>query len=238
MENAQQIASHIKVAELQVKDEKIDPTKAPIKRKLLAKLGMQPTAEIVSVSSHGFNNSGLWTIGDRWMMKLVRNERREGEKFEVLAEEFPSIVSDSLLTFPSYIVRCKTSDKATCELIVMPKASGVCLHDYVVAKARAEPGISRELGRIFENVGVLLAKFHANYKNKQHSDFQPANILYDENSHKITFIDLADIGRPTAPPGSDFAQFTAAIRALYASRGPAFAHALEQYFMNGYRWKP
>jgi tRNA A-37 threonylcarbamoyl transferase component Bud32 len=121
----------------------------------------------------------------------------------------------------------------------MPKARGVILHDFVIKKIREDPRCAHvALKAVFEQVGASLAEFHERYRNKQHSDFQVANIIYNEASQRISFIDTANMGCPLNPSGSDVNQFKATIQAIYAHHGRSLAAALEQHFVRGYSRRP
>jgi hypothetical protein len=188
---------------------------------------------------HGFNNAGIWTIMDEsgianLVMKLVRPELEEGSRFQKLATEFPNIVWDPLLAFPLQVIRCiSPQSRRPREFIIMPKATGAVLHDLVVHKVGK--GALQELLPVFGTLGTCLAKFHLQYGNKQHGDFQPSNVVYNKDSNEITFIDIADMGSPLSPPGSDIKQFQASLQALYGHLGNNVAASLLQPFMNGYQ---
>jgi hypothetical protein len=238
------------VRDLRIGENDIDPTKAKVKSQLLSKLGLSSSLQVArfgvtqagQLIANGFNNAGLWTISDaggvlpELMVKLVSSDLGESTKFQKLAAEFPEIGSDQLLAFPLHIVRCITGmNIQSHELIVMQRAAGVCLHEFVQKKLREDPGgMFFFLMPLFEQVGVALAEFHSRYGNKQHSDFQPANIIYNETTQKMTFVDMANMGSPLNPPGSDVTQFRAAIRALYGHLSCPLSATFEQQFVSGY----
>jgi len=200
------------ICDLHVGQAFMDPTEAHVKSELLRLLGLPSNLEIKKFGvdqagntvANGFNNAGLWSIASSsrdspdLILKLVSSKYDERKKFENLAAAFPSITSDPHIAFPSLVIRCiKSKDDQPDDLVVMQK---VTIHQ--------------------PEIGASLADFHARYGNKQHGDFQPANIIYDETSKKITFIDVK--------------QFKSAIRAIYTHYGPSFAEAFEQRFVSGY----
>lgn len=240
----------IQICDLHVGQACMDPTKAHVKSELLRLLGLPSNLEVKKFGvnqagntvANGFNNAGLWSIASSsrdspdLILKLVSSEYDERKKFENLAAAFPSITSDPHIAFPSLVIRCiKSKDDQPDDLVVMQKANGVELHDFVTTKLRQDRRHALPvLLYLFEQIGASLADFHARYGNKQHGDFQPANIIYDETSKKITFIDVGNMGSPMSPPGADVKQFTSAIRAIYTHYGPSFAEAFEQRFVSGY----
>lgn len=254
MRNSRLASDGLQVYDLQFGSKKIDPTISSVRSQLLKKLGLSSTAKVErfgtdkdgNVVANGFNNGGLWSITDPsdpavdLIVKRVPAELEEGKKFQELIAEFPGIASDPLLAFPSHIFRCVVSNgKQPDELIVMPKAKGVILHDLVVKRMREDPrGAHNALSSVFEQIGSSLAEFHARYKNKQHADFQVANIVYNEASQRITFIDVANMGCHLNPPGSDVTQFKATIQAIYNHRDRSLAAALEKHFVRGYSRRP
>jgi len=219
----------------------INPTDANVKAKLFCKMDLPSNLEVKQYVGQGYNNDGLWTIpmslGEPCLfLKLVANRLGESKKFQDLAAAFPGITSDPQVAFPSFIFRCTTcKDKQPDDLLVMQKVDGVSLHTFTLRQLRQDGRAGLHLlTSLFEQVGATLADFHARYGNKQHGDFQPANIIYNETTGKITFIDLGNMGNPKSPPGADVTQLKDAIRYTIALNDPSIAQTLEQQFVNGY----
>lgn len=59
---------------------------------------------------------------------------------------------------------------------------------------------------ILEKVGECLGDFHQRYGGKQHGDFTPNNVLYDEETGCVTFIDLG--GMVTSCSEGDVSYFS------------------------------
>lgn len=238
MRNSRRASDGLKVHDLEFGLTGIDPTLPQVESQLLSKLGLDSSANVQGCGGYGFNNGGLWSITDPCdpavdlIAKRVPPELGECRKFQELIAEFPGIVSDPLLAFPSDVFRCVVPNgKPPDELIVMPNAKGTILHDWVLKNMREDPDAANF---VFEQVGASLAEFHERYNNKQHSDFQLANIIYNEDSRRITFIDLANIGCPLNPPGSDVAQLKATIQMMYNCHDRSLAAEFEQSFVRGY----
>jgi hypothetical protein len=212
-----------------------DPTEEDVASQIFSDLGLPSSCQVAkSTIAQGFYNLGLWNIWDKsgkalYLLKKVAASQEEGAKFQKLVAEFPDIVSDPLLAFPSHIYQCPNGD----EILVMTKAPGCEMFSYIASKARA--GASSELSQLFYQIGASLKAFHNRYRNKQHCDFQPCNIIYDHVSQKITFIDLANIGNPLQPPGSDVKQFQTNNQSIFSSYMDAsMLSSTSAQFQSGY----
>jgi len=139
------------ICDLHVGQAFMDPTEAHVKSELLRLLGLPSNLEIKKFGvdqagntvANGFNNAGLWSIAGSsrdspdLILKLVSSKYDERKKFENLAAAFPSITSDPHIAFPSLVIRCiKSKDDQPDDLVVMQKANGVELHDFVTTKLR------------------------------------------------------------------------------------------------------
>jgi len=111
----------------------------------------------------------------------------------------------------------------------MRHAAGQSLSAIIGLKWYANQG--SEVMRIFEQLGGFLADFHLRYGHKQHGDFQPSNIWYDDTTGSFTLLDVSDIGPQIQ---SDVEHFSDSIRMFSQAYGPQFETEGLQHFMTGY----
>jgi len=203
-----------------------DPTRQPVSGQLLAELGACPEARIEAMKGCGGGlNQGIWLLsgaGEKELvLKLVRfdplapSQLVEAANLLKMQDEFPNIGSDDMLTFPSHIFHVLgPGGTRSRDLIVMRRAPGVLLADVVAERCRA--GRVQELIGIFEKVGVSAAEFHHRYGGKQHCDLGPHNIFYEEETGRVTFIDLGGMGNKVAQQDVDrFAKIVCRISGFY-----------------------
>jgi len=150
----------------------------------------------------GAHNAGVCTLksaGVELVLKLVKSQAiipgtpSEAANLIKISQDHPSIVQDSSVAFPHHIVRLQGSrQNHRYDVIVMKKASGQGLAQVIQKKWRA--GLVPEVMTILEKVGECLGDFHQRYGGKQHGDLTPNNVLYDEATGCVTFIDLGGMG--------------------------------------------
>jgi hypothetical protein len=222
----------LKVEELAFAHGTPDPTHPSLKSQVLARLGFSPTAIIKPMARAGGQNVGVWLL-ENFVLKLVRNTTHPGiptetQRFQKLAAEHPTILSDPALTFPRRIF----SFGKNFDLMVMPKASGERVSDIIsLMWAR---GQKQQVMTLMQRAGAFLKDFHLRYGNKQHCDFQASNLFYDEPSGKFTMVDLADIGQQNQISERDLDRFIGGLRILGKSFGPQFFQESQRSFQAGY----
>lgn len=240
--------SGLQASELQIGDGSFDPANPAVRSKLLAALGVGPRAVIEEMKGfRGGLNEGVWFLTDpaqpnpgsqgELVLKLVRGCRidqsllTEAENLQKIAREKPGVTSDPALAFPTRVVGLLGPGGAKRhDLIVMRKARGDRLAEFIARKWYS--GQAQALLHVFEKVGACLGEFHTRYGNTQHGDFQPSNILYDEEGDALRFIDVGGMGVPTTQ--GDVAHFSHSIRLLAETYGASLANDGLRRFDQGY----
>jgi len=214
---------------------KFDPNLPGIKQQLVAKLGISPNACMESLGGFsGGLNSGVWKIRDpqgEYVMKLVQSSKGERSAFLRLTQEHPSITSDTTVAFPIKVFSVK-SGGATChDLVVMPRAPGKDMA--AIIGRMSQTGKTAELLQILRKLGTMLAEFHSRYAGKQHGDFQPQNIFYDDSQGgRFTFVDMSGMG--AAYQETDLQHFTNSLQLLSQFLGGGFFGQAKQAIEAGY----
>jgi len=223
----------LKTAELQIGNTCFDPNSVGIRSQLLSVIGVPASSRIEELRSK-LRRLERWCVGIAWVwqdliLKLVSSTRQESEKLGQLSRTHPSMLHDSMLSFPSQVVHCLgTNGLKRFDLIVMECAQGVRLGDFIGQKWYS--GQTACVLRVLRKLGSCLHEFHSRYGHSQHGDFQPSNILYDEAADKITFIDVADIGSRNA----DAQHFLKSLKILSKAYGSKFLAEASQAFEAGY----
>jgi hypothetical protein len=220
-------------AEIQIGNLNFDPSNTMVKSQLLALLGAPEDARIEKLSGNtGGLNEGAWTLRSQThdlILKLVSANRHEGEKILQLMRKHPSMMHDAALSFPVKVVHCMcATGLKKYDLMVMPRAQGIPLGDFIGEKWWSGKGTC--VMRILQKLGACLRQFHSCYGNSQHGDFQPSNIFYDEAADKITFIDVADIGKHN--PDKD--HFMSSLKIISQAYGANFFAEASRAFQSGY----
>lgn len=214
-----------------------DPEQPGLQAQLLQKLGVvQGTGTITPLPGfQGGLNEGVWILSgtmqsagsqrgrkDELVLKLVRCKRiapsilTEAENFLELQKSYPSLAADPSLAFPMKILSCMgPGNVKRHDLIVMRKLRGDRLAELIATKWYGNQ--VPQLMDIFEKLGECLAEFHRGYGNAQHGDFQPSNVLYDEEENKIALIDMGGMGVPTTE--TDVEHFTKSMTLLSQTYG-------------------
>lgn len=232
------------VSDLKIGKNGFDPVEPSMRALLLEhlKLGTGSTIKALG-GSRGGQNAGLWSIRDSaprtpthmkdLVIKLVKLGSQESEKFRALALRHPHIVKDPDLAFPIQIVRLLgMQGQKMHELIVMPKAPGVPLQDFIGEKWWSTSRSSHtQLMQVIEKVGGSVAEFHARYGNSQHCDLQVSNIFYDAETSQVTIIDLAHVGRKAKD--NDVEHFCECLQLFSGAYGSAFVQTVK-HFRKGY----
>jgi serine/threonine protein kinase len=215
-----------------------DPSQEPLRSQILAKLGLPQQARIERLSNNsGGLNAGVWVVEGSLVLKLVQSQCAhrvsEAERFAKLSREQPSIANDPTLAFPVKVFRCIGHGGAhSHDLIVMRKVRGQPLGDVIALKRGS--GQLQDVMRILRQLGSFLSRFHRSYHNKQHGDFQPSNVFYDETSGAFTMIDIADLGSTLHSEG-DVSHFCKSLQLLSHSYGQQFYIEGKRNFEEGYR---
>jgi len=168
-----------------------------------------------------------------FVLKLVKSKRKgssiltEAEGFISLFEKHPAIVDDPHLAFPLKILKFMEPGgmRGEQDLIVMREVTGQRLSDLIAHKHNANQ--TPQIMQILEEIGSLLREFHTRYGNKQHGDFQPSNIMYDETTRRGVFIDISGMAQETSKE-TDMERFCGSLSLLSGFYGP-------QFFINGKR---
>eukprot|EP00930_Biecheleria_cincta_P054732 TRINITY_DN410_c0_g2_i1.p1 TRINITY_DN410_c0_g2~~TRINITY_DN410_c0_g2_i1.p1 ORF type:complete len:631 (-),score=111.78 TRINITY_DN410_c0_g2_i1:154-2046(-) len=236
-------------ADLRIGAGGFEPTEAPLRSQILARLGFTNDATLEKMTGFsGGLNQGIWFVtGSRagsyeeLVLKLVRCSRiapnvpTEAENLEKLKVEHPKLVSESLVAFPIKILSVADANGCKCnDLIVMRKVPGERLAELFCRKYYGKQ--EEHLFQICEEIGRLLADFHRRYDNMQHGDFQPSNVFYDEASDTIAFIDIGGMGIPTVD--NDVSHFRQAMNLLANAYGPTLHTSCIQAFDRGYQKFP
>jgi len=214
-----------------------DPSEPRLREQLAEKLGSFSCIEQMKGFSGGLNEGVWFMYGEEDLaLKLVKCQRiacnvpTEAENLERVFQEHPGIGADETIAFPVKLCGCFLSDGSKkYDLIVMRKIPGERLAE-VLSKlyhAKQEP----VLHAIWYAVGQQLAAFHDRYQ-KQHGDFQPFNIFYDEESGAIRFIDVGGMGIPTMD--NDKEHLREAMTLLKSGYGESLLDALYSDFSQGY----
>jgi len=202
-----------------------NPCTQPLQTQLFQKLRVQPNAHIEPIKGRvGGCNAGMWILQDgpqRFMLKLVRilpgfmgpSRAPESEKFAKLFRDHPEMLRDPTLSFPCKIFHClgKGGSK-THDLVVMRWVGGLRFSDFIMRKLHAEE--DQDLMRVLEQFGVFLADFHKRYNGLQHGDLTPANVFFDEQAHRFTLVDVADIAPRNPVIQSDIERFISGLKLL------------------------
>jgi len=233
--------SGIVVDELQVMAPTFDPTQPPLRSQLLSKLGLGQNAVVQFLPNCGGLNAGLWAVQDAaqsLVLKLVKTQRlghaspTETERLIRLAQEHPSLLNDPAVAFPTRIFICSGMPGNTPhDLYVMRRAPGQRLTDVIPERLALHRGA--EVMQVLKQLGSFLADFHSRYDNKQHNDFQPANIIFDESTQRFTMVDVADIGNPQTTV-TDVEHFIGSLQVLATSYGQQFLVESTNSFRAGY----
>eukprot|EP00931_Biecheleriopsis_adriatica_P050259 TRINITY_DN2908_c0_g1_i3.p1 TRINITY_DN2908_c0_g1~~TRINITY_DN2908_c0_g1_i3.p1 ORF type:complete len:593 (+),score=121.91 TRINITY_DN2908_c0_g1_i3:85-1863(+) len=220
---------------------------APARPELLRQLAVQlclgePSAwRVEEMKGHrGGMNQGVWFLtgrpGQEFVLKLVRCHRiasnvlTDAENFAKMQRDHPSIARDPVLSFPVKVFNCIGEEGHCHDLIVMKKVAGERLSEYICRKYYAKQ--VPFLLQVCEQIGKVLLDFHCRYANKQHGDFQPSNIFYDEATGAVTFIDVGGFGVPTMESDSD--HFLRAVNMMANTYGPTLHSEISRAFERGY----
>eukprot|EP00931_Biecheleriopsis_adriatica_P024297 TRINITY_DN1517_c0_g1_i1.p1 TRINITY_DN1517_c0_g1~~TRINITY_DN1517_c0_g1_i1.p1 ORF type:complete len:367 (+),score=90.29 TRINITY_DN1517_c0_g1_i1:58-1158(+) len=230
------------VCDFQLGSQAFDPRQPLLRTRLITSLGADPDSQIEA--KQGFSgglNQGVWFLkggGEELVLKLVKFDPLtpaqlvEEKQFTKLYKEFPDIVEDKTLAFPFKVLRIMgPGNVRRFDLIAMKRAAGKSLDEVIHQKFRR--GLQAEMMTIFDKVGEELAAFHQRYNGWQHCDAGTQNILYDEETDKVTLIDLGGMGNKTKR--NDIEHLCHVIQRL--SQCPAYGPELEggvQHFKAGY----
>jgi hypothetical protein len=222
------------VEDLQIGMAACDPSQEPLRSQILAKLGLPQQARIERLSNNsGGLNAGMWVV-EGLVLKLVRSQGMlsEADKFARISREHPSIANDPTIAFPVKVFRCIGHAGAhSHDLIVMRKARGRPVGDVLALKRSS--GQLHDVMRILRQLGSFLSRFHKSYNNKQHGDFTPSNVFYDESCGTFTMIDIADLGNSSSE--GDMQHFCKSLQILSHSYGQQFYTEGRRNFEEGYR---
>jgi len=231
--------SKLGINDLQVGNGKPDPTQPMVRSQLIAELGLSQRATMTPLKGGG-QNEGIWMLEDgprSYVMKLVRHQlphsaTTDADRLVRLASECPNIVDDPALAFPLKMFRCKGPNGShSHDLLVMRKASGRALTEYVALKWAEGKGAPLVMD-LLEKVGGFLADFHKKYGHKQHCDFHPTNLFYDEATGLLTMIDVGSIGASTCT--TDMDHFIQGLAIMSRMLGPQFHIDGMTHFRAGY----
>jgi len=235
----------LEVGEVKAGAGKFDPSEPSTRAQLLAQLGVGPRAAIEEMKGfRGGLNEGVWFVTDptqqpaaELVLKLVRGNRidrnllTEAENLQKIAREHPGVASDPTLAFPSKVLAVLgPGGVKRHDLIVMRKARGERFAEVIARKWYS--GQASQLMRVLEQLGVCLAEFHKRYGGMQHTDFQPSNIIYDEERDALVMIDVGGMGVQTMQ--GDKAHFAKSLRLLAETYGPALVNDGLRRFERGY----
>lgn len=221
-----------------------DPTELSLRRQLQEKLGLSDSVNIEEMAGFkGGLNEGIWYMSDtssgsrqELVLKLVRCHRiasnvlTEAENLLKVQREHHQIEQDPVVAFPVKIFSCVLHGRRKHDLIVMRKVAGMRLAELIALKYYGKE--VAHLQQIFEQLGTVLAQFHARYGGAQHGDFQPSNIFYDEATDSLFLIDIGGMGVPTMD--NDVQHFHQAMNLLSSAYGQSLHMALVQSFNRGF----
>jgi len=232
-----------------------DPRIGEVHGLLLKVLGKSSMVVTPMANNVGLNG-GIWVLSDpqkQWGDLVLKSRLPEEaispkhlpepEHYMKLYSEHPTLATDPLLIFPLNIVAClsPTGEKLT-DLIVMRRAPGTTLGQYISEKFAAGIQGRRELYAFFEHLGQVTRQFHNDY-GKQHTDFQTSNIMVDKaDGDRITFIDLGVMGQPVAD--NDLLHLQETLQVLSDAFPPAsylelaFHHFEKGYFNKAFEASP
>lgn len=244
-------AAALEAATLHITAQSFDPLSPSVRAQLLALLGLGPGAVIEEMKGFkGGLNEGVWFANDRarpalgvsgpgteLVLKLVRGTRidqnllTEAENFQKIAREHPMATSDAALAFPLRVVAVVGPGGARRhDLIVMRKVRGERLAEVIARKWYR--GEVSQIMRLLERLGTCLGEFHTRYSGVQHGDFQPSNIIYDDERDALVMIDVGGMGVPTMQ--GDVAHFCKSLRLLAEAYGTGLANDGTRRFEQGY----
>mmetsp|Transcript_101945 Transcript_101945/g.179482 ORF Transcript_101945/g.179482 Transcript_101945/m.179482 type:complete len:426 (+) Transcript_101945:89-1366(+) len=235
------VSAACQTCNLQIGQQRFDPTHPTMKSTILSRLGIGAHASIeCHGSNHGGLNEGVWTVKDpaqpsqELVLKLVSAHRGEGDIFANLARQHPGICSDPLLTFPKVVFHCLGArGEKRYDLIAMRRAPGISLAEFLAQKHFTKQ--MSEILRVLTKIGSCLGEFHSQYNDAQHGDFQTSNIFYDEATDKVTFIDFAGMGAKAKCCKTDVEFFVNALRICAATYGQQLLTDGARHFEVGYR---
>lgn len=231
----------LQVIDMRIGDHPFNPTDRAFQQQLKSKLGVDQRSVIECLGGfEGARNEGIFILkscGEELVLKLVKSQTpfpgvpTEAENFIELSRAHPTLGTDIAVAFPRYIIRLLGSrQECRYDLIVMPKAPGRALANVIIERWRA--GRSAEAMDILEKVGVCLSGFHQRYGGKQHCDLTPTNVLFDEASFRVYFIDLGGMGTLTSE--SDKSYFARCFRSSAQLISAQLATQGIQHFNQGY----
>lgn len=244
-------AAALEAGELRITTQSFDPSNPSVRAQLLGLLGLGPGAVIEEMKGFkGGLNEGVWFASDRarpapggggpgreLVLKLVRGTRidqnllTEGENLQKIAREHPKATSDPALAFPLRVVAVVGLGGARKhDLIVMRKVRGERLAEVIARKWYR--GEVNQIMRLLERLGTCLGEFHTRYSGVQHGDFQPSNIIYDDERDALVMIDVGGMGVPTMQ--GDVAHFCKSLRLLAEAYGTGLANDGTRRFEQGY----
>jgi hypothetical protein len=160
-------------------------------------------------------------------MRKIHNLPTEAETIVQVANTFPNIREDPLLSFPLKVFDVHTygPQQPQFTLFVMPKARGQRLADFISLRLVRQGGV-QDVCEMLTRLGQTLKQFHLRYQQPNgsplnHADFTPSNVNYDEHTREFTFIDLGGLG--TSVTKTDVDHFCESIRIIANySGGPSF----------------
>lgn len=236
-------AAGLEVGEVTVSAWPFDPSQPSTRSQLIAQLSAGPTATIQEMRGfRGGLNEGVWFLSDpasdsQYVLKLVRGSRldqsllTESENFQKIAREYPAVTSDPAVAFPVRVLAVVGPAGAKkLDLIVMRRARGERLAEVIARKWYG--GQVQALMHVLEKTGLCLGEFHARYGGVQHGDFQPSNLLYDEERDSLVMIDVGGMGVPTTV--GDVAHFSNSVRLLAETYGASLCTDGLRRFEQGY----
>jgi len=217
-----------------------------VRQQLLSVLGFSARSKVEKMLGFsGGLNHGIWFLSgtcgesgsdyEELVLKLVRCHRiadnvpTEAENLVKVHREHSSISKDEILAFPIKIFSCFDGPTKKHDLIVMRKVPGERLAEVICRKFYNNQ--LTLLDAIFEKLGATLAAFHVRY-GKQHGDFQPSNIFYDDATDVVYFIDIGGMGLPTSD--TDVEHFRGAMTLLAGAYSPTLHEELAEAFQRGY----
>jgi len=220
-----------------------EPSEPFVHAQLVSKLGCHQNSTFEPLRFHGGLNEGIWILNEPvaeskdMVLKLVKCKRiaptvlTEAENFSRIHREYPSIRDEPYIAFPQKMFSCVVAGGIKrYDLIVMWKAAGRHLTETLALKWHKKE--VEEVMKIIEKLGLILGKFHLQFDNCQHGDFQPSNVLYDDESDNLAFIDMGGMGLPTVE--SDVQHFSASLRLLSDVYGESFFSECTRAFERGY----
>jgi hypothetical protein len=259
--NQSSLSRILDVDNLEMPSQLFNPQDPQVFMQLASKLGLGSHARVEEFPTgvqRGGLNDGVWYISDpelasfgpskagisnasgseQLVLKLVRSHRvasnvpTETENFLKLQRDHPNIVNDPQVAFPCRIYSCIYNGQKQKDLIVMRKARGERLAEFMAKKWYGNEASKRQLMNILKKIGATLREFHSRYSGLQHGDFTPSNIFYDEANDHITFIDNGGMGVPTTV--KDVPHFLNSLRLVSRAYGPRLANEGSQLFEQGY----